>query len=63
MMNLYHDGASLNSNADLVGEAVVEDGRARGTVKLGKPSEFFGKTFSFDLTFDVNVLPLPASNK
>lgn len=62
-MNLWHDNASLNSNADLVGETVVEDGRARGTVKLGKASEFFGKTYSFDLTFDVEVLRLPTTAK
>ena len=59
MMSLWHDNASLNSNSDLVGEVIVEDGRARGTVKLGKPSEFIGKTFGFEITFDVEVLPLP----
>ncbi len=63
MMNLWHDNASLNSNSDLIGDVVVEDGRARGTAKLGKASEFFGKTFSFDLTFDVEVLKLPATAK
>ncbi len=61
MMNLWCDGASLNSNSDLIGDVIVEDGRARGTVKLGKPSEFFGKTFSFEITFDVEVLLLPAA--
>lgn len=60
MMSLWHDGASLNSNADLAGDVIIEDGRARGTVKLGKPTEFFGKKFSFEITFDVEVLPLPA---
>ncbi|MCX7422137.1 MAG: hypothetical protein NT013_21705 [Planctomycetia bacterium] len=59
MMSLWHDNASLNSNSDLVGDVIVEDGRARGTVKLGKPSEFIGKTFGFEITFDVEVLPLP----
>ncbi len=63
MMHIWHDNASLNSNANLIGDVVVEDGRARGTAKLGKPSEFFGKTFSFDLTFDVEVLKLPATAK
>ncbi len=61
MMSLWCDGASLNSNSDLIGDVIVEDGRARGTVKLGKPSEFFGKTFSFEITFDVEVLLLPAA--
>lgn len=63
MMNLWHDNASLNSNSDLIGDVVVEDGRARGTAKLGKATEFFGKTFSFELTFDVEVLKLPATEK
>jgi len=63
MMNLYADGASLNSNSGMVGEVVVEDGRARGTVKLDKPSEFFGKTFSFEVTFDVDVILLPETTK
>jgi hypothetical protein len=62
-MNLYSEGASLNSNADLIGDVIVEDGRARGTARLGKPTEFFGKTFSFEMTFDVEVLPLPATPK
>ena len=61
MMNLYSDGASLSSNSSMVGDVVIEDGRARGTVKLGKPSEFFGKTFSFEITFDVDVMLLPAA--
>ena len=60
MMSIYTDGASLNSNADMEGTVVVEDNRARGTVKLKKPAEFFGKKFSFEITFDVEVLPLPA---
>ena len=63
MMNLWHDGASINSNANLVGDVIIEDGRARGTIKLSKPSEFIGKMFSFEITFDVDVLPLPAKTE
>ena len=63
MMNLWHDGASINSNANLVGDVIIEDGRARGTIKLSKPSEFVGKKFSFEITFDVDVLPLPAKTE
>lgn len=58
-MNLWADNASVSSNADLAGDVVIEDGRARGTVKLSKPGEFAGKTYTFDVTFDVAVLPLP----
>lgn len=60
MMHLWVNNVSLNSNADLVGDVIVEDGRARGTVKLGKPAEFFDKEYSFELTFDVDVIPLPS---
>jgi len=58
MYHLWSDSASLNSNSNLVDEVVVEGGRARGTVKLAKPAEFFRKEYSFELTFDVDVLPL-----
>ncbi len=62
-MNLWHDNASMSGNSNLIGDVVVEDGRARGTVKLSKPDEFLGKTYSFDLTFDVEVLKLPSTAK
>lgn len=60
MMRLWVNNVSLNSNADLVGDVIIEDGRARGTVKLGKPAEFFDKEYSFELTFDVDVILLPS---
>ena len=63
MMILWHDGASINSNSNLVGDVIIEDGRARGTIKLSKPSEFIGKTFSFEITFDAEVLLLPAKDE
>lgn len=62
-MNLYSDGASMSSNANLIGDVIVEDGRARGTGKLGKSEEFFGKTLSFEVTFDLEVIKLPATDK
>lgn len=62
-LNLYTDGVSLNQNTNLVGDVIVEDLRARGTVKFDKPVEFFGKTIDFDLTFDVEVIPLPAKSE
>ena len=57
-LNLYADGASINQNTGLVGDAIVEDGRARGTVKLGEEIDFAGKKINFDLTFDLDVIPL-----
>lgn len=61
-MHLWADNTSINSNANLTGDVVVEDGRARGTAKLAKPGEFFGKEYTFEVTFDVEVLLLPTSN-
>ncbi len=58
-MDLWVDGVSVSSNADLAGDAIVEDGRARGTAKLTKPGEFFGKEYTFEVTFDAEVMPLP----
>ncbi len=62
-LNLYADGASINQNTGLLGDVIVEDGRARGTVKLDKAIEFAGKNINFDLTFDVEVLMLPTTAK
>lgn len=62
-LNLYTDGVSLNQNTNLVGDVIVEDLRVRGTVKFDKPVEFFGKTIDFDLTFDLEVIPLPAKSE
>lgn len=62
-LNLYADGVSLSQNTNLVGDMIVEDNRARGTVKFDKPVDFFKKTINFDLTFDLEVLPLPATAK
>lgn len=55
---MWSNNDSLSSNADLVGDVIVEGGRARGTVKLSKPAEFFKKQYSFELTFDVDVISL-----
>ena len=62
-LNLYTDGASVSQNTGLIGNVIVEDGRARGTVKLDKAIDFAGKNINFDLTFDVDVLTLPATAK
>lgn len=60
-LNLYASGVSLSQNTGLVGDVIVEDGRARGTMKLNEAVEFAGKTINFDLTFDLEVLPLPTA--
>ncbi len=58
-LRLWADNTSINSNADLAGDVVIEDGRVRGTAKLSKPGEFFGKTYTFEVTFDTEVMSLP----
>jgi hypothetical protein len=40
----------------LSGAALVEDARARGTVKLKKPGSFFKKVYTAEISFDVPVL-------
>lgn len=58
-MSLWIDGTSVSGNADVDGNVVIEDGRARGTAKLAKPGEFFGKNYTFEVTFDTEVMLLP----
>ena len=48
------------SDRQLQGEAIVENGRARGTVAMPKGS-FFKHNFSVDFTFDVNLLSKDAA--
>lgn len=58
---IWADNVSVGGNDDLAGDVVIEDGRARGTAKLTKPGEFFDKKYTFELSFDVDVLGKPAS--
>ncbi|QEF99061.1 hypothetical protein Mal15_31200 [Stieleria maiorica] len=44
------------SGDELVGSALVEDGRARGTVALKEPGDFFDKVYTAEISFDVPVL-------
>jgi hypothetical protein len=60
---IWADNASISSNADLEGDATVADGRVRGTAKLSEPGEFFGKKYDFHVSFDVDVMPLPADKR
>ena len=57
-----HENASfpILGGSNVLSDVIIEDGRARGTVKLEEPKKFSGKSYSLDLTFDVEVLKLPA---
>nr|WP_095740453.1 hypothetical protein [Rhodopirellula sp. SM50] len=44
------------SGDELVGTALVEDDRARGTVALREPGDFFDKVYTAEISFDVPVL-------
>jgi hypothetical protein len=60
-MQLWADNASISGNSDLAGDIVIEDGRARGAAKMTKPGEFFNQKYSFEVSFDVDVLESPKS--
>jgi hypothetical protein len=60
-MQLWADNASLSGNSELAGDIAIEGGRARGTAKMIKPGEFFDKKYSFEVSFDVDVLGRPTS--
>jgi hypothetical protein len=64
-MQLWADNASISGSgsSDMAGDIVIEDGRARGTAKLTKPGEFFGKTYNFEASFDVDVLRAKAATQ
>ena len=44
------------SGDDLAGTALIEDGRARGSVRLKEPGSFFDKVYTAEISFDVSVL-------
>lgn len=60
-MAIWADNFSMNSNQNLSGDVVIEDGRARGTAKMTEPGDFFDKKYTFDVSFDVDVLGRPAT--
>jgi hypothetical protein len=64
-MNLWADNASISGSGsgDVTGDVVIEDGRARGTARMTKPGDFFGKKYTFNVSFDTDVLGRPASPK
>ena len=56
-INLRAGGTPGNgSNDELAGSAIVAGGRARGTVELAEPGEFFDKVYTAKISFDVPVL-------
>ena len=56
-LNLQVDKTPGNGSGNaLSGTALVEDGRARGTVKLKEPGSFFDKVYEAEISFDVPVL-------
>lgn len=48
--------SSSDGGSGLKGEAIVVDGRARGTFKMLKPDDVGGHTISGEITFDVPVV-------
>lgn len=56
-LNLRADGTpGHGSHDELTGSAVVQNGRARGTVALSEPGDFFDKVYTAEISFDVPVL-------
>ena len=56
-LNLQAEGTPGGSSSDeLTGTALVEDGRARGTVAMKEPDSFFEKVYTAEISFDVPVL-------
>ncbi|MCA9137049.1 MAG: hypothetical protein KDB00_09825 [Planctomycetales bacterium] len=55
-VSIWADNISIAGNSKYENEIVIEDGRARGTAAMAKPDEFFDKEYSFELSFDTNLL-------
>lgn len=60
-MQIWADSTSISGNEKIIGDVVIEDGRARGTAKLAEPGEFFDKQYTFELSFDTDVLGASSS--
>ena len=61
-MSIWADNVSISGNGSLEGDIVIEDGRARGVAKMTKPGEFMDSEYSFDVSFDADVLGQQASS-
>ncbi len=55
-IQIWADNTSISGNEKIIGDVVIEDGRARGTANLAEPGEFFDKKYTFELSFDTDVL-------
>jgi hypothetical protein len=55
-ISIWADNISIGGNSGVVGDVVIEDGRARGTARMTEPGEFIDKKYTFEASFDVNLL-------
>ena len=56
-LSLLADGTpGGGTGSELKGTALVEEGRARGTVALKEPDSFFDKVYTAEISFDLPVL-------
>jgi hypothetical protein len=55
-VSIWADNMSLGSNDGLNDDIVIEDGRARGIARMTEAGKFIDKTYTFEVSFDVNVL-------
>ncbi|MBX3421130.1 MAG: hypothetical protein KF752_06195 [Pirellulaceae bacterium] len=61
-LNLQADKTPGNgTGSDLSGDALVENGRARGSVQLKEPGSFFDKVYTAEISFDVPLLTRQSS--
>lgn len=60
-VSIWADNMSVGSNDSLDSNIVIEDGRARGTSRMTKPDEFMNREYSFEVSFDVQVMGGPVS--
>lgn len=60
-INYQLDGVSGGGNAGTIGEVLVEENRARGTLELEEEGEFFERTYTWKISFDTNVLTKESS--
>jgi hypothetical protein len=58
-----NNSVAIIGDSFLLVDMFIEEGRARGTIKLRKSGKLADTISTLDLTFDVDVLKLPESNK
>lgn len=55
-VSIWADNTSISSNSNLEADIVIEDGRTRGNARMTEPDEFLDSKYSFEVSFDVDVL-------